>query len=574
MGFVCKFISVLIFVRLYLVSYNSTMLKNIVGLTMVLLAALFVARHYITPGLPGTDDGIWAPVRLGSMYRELRQGQFPVRWSGDLNFGYGYPLFHFSYPGVYYAGALFVVAGLGLVDTIKLLFVLGVLSAALGMYFLTHKLVRSTSIAICAALLYCASPYVMTNLYRRGSIGEILAAGILPWIFLSISHTHTNHKNIFHYLTALLVAALILIHNASAMLSLPFIVLFIIWQSSEHTTHAKSLMYKAHLILAQSWRSLASIILGLMMSSFFWLPALVDVQFTKIAGHPLTQIEDWFVSPEKTLLYPLFANAGPDNLDDYRLSIGLVQTLMLLTVVIMAKHRVSNSIWLTGLLVSIVFLFPPSAVFWKNVPVYKSIDFPWRLLTPLSVVIPITIAVLAVSKKPLAHLLYIATTIACVLAIPWIQQRDMLYWPDSQYATNQATATANNEYITKWMPKEAQSQATQQMNSLDNIPIQVTVSSEKSTDRNYLLRTDTPTNIEYALMYFPGWQVTINNHAIPFNYTDNGLLRFTVPQGESNVRIFFEHTPLRLLCNAISLITGVLICTLMLKNAIKRTIKI
>lgn len=545
------------------------MLKNLVALAIVLLASIFTVQHYLTPGLPGTDDGIWAPVRLGSMYRELRQGQFPVRWSSDLNFSYGYPLFHFSYPGVYYLGSVILLAGFGLVNTVKFLFVAGVVFAAVGSYFLVRSVTSSTVLATCAALLYCSSPYLMTNLYRRGSIGEILAAGILPWIlfvlYLSIKKHTPRTQLLYLTVASVLIAALILTHNVTALLSLPFIVLFILWQSTDHAPKS---------IITTAWKPLSTIVGGLLMSSFFWLPALLDVQYTKIAGHSLTRIEEWFASPTKTLFYPYFATASPDNLDDYRLSIGIVTTILLVLMLVLARHRKGTTFWFSGILVSIFMLFPISALIWKTLPIYRSIDFPWRMLTPLSICLPLGIAALASTRKYLIYPTIAATLIAVVLAVPWIKQRDILTWPDSQYATNQATATANNEYISKWSSKEAQSQPAQKLRSLNSSKITYLAINERSIVREYLVNAEQSTTVEYALMYFPGWQLTLNEQSAPINYTQNGLVQFDVPAGESRVKLAFTHTPLRLFTEVISLSTFIVLFVLLIRNFFfKRKVK-
>ena len=63
---------------------------------------------YFKSGFFPTHDGEWAVVRLAEMYREIKDFQFPARFSGYLNFEYGYPLFNFAYPMPYYFGLIFI----------------------------------------------------------------------------------------------------------------------------------------------------------------------------------------------------------------------------------------------------------------------------------------------------------------------------------------------------------------------------------------------------------------------------------------------------------------------------------
>ena len=48
-------------------------------------------------------------ARLFELDKAIRAGQFPVRWVAGLGFGYGYPLFNFYPPFIYYLGELFHV---------------------------------------------------------------------------------------------------------------------------------------------------------------------------------------------------------------------------------------------------------------------------------------------------------------------------------------------------------------------------------------------------------------------------------------------------------------------------------
>ena len=78
-----------------------------------------VILPYFHSGYFPSHDGEWAVVRAGEMFREIRDHQFPPRYSGVLNFGYGYPLFNFAYPFPYYVSTLFHFLKLGFTDSIK-----------------------------------------------------------------------------------------------------------------------------------------------------------------------------------------------------------------------------------------------------------------------------------------------------------------------------------------------------------------------------------------------------------------------------------------------------------------------
>ena len=99
------------------------MKKVLAILFFSLCISIPVILPYFQAGYFPTHDGEWAVVRLADMFRTIRDLQIPARYSGELNFGYGYPLFNFAYPMPYYLGILMYMLGAGFVDTIKILFV-------------------------------------------------------------------------------------------------------------------------------------------------------------------------------------------------------------------------------------------------------------------------------------------------------------------------------------------------------------------------------------------------------------------------------------------------------------------
>ena len=83
----------------FFVSYHWLLL-----IVFSLIFSIPLLLPYFHSGFFPTHDGEWSVVRLTDMYRELKDLQFPARYSGNLNFGYGYPLFEFAYPLPYYLG--------------------------------------------------------------------------------------------------------------------------------------------------------------------------------------------------------------------------------------------------------------------------------------------------------------------------------------------------------------------------------------------------------------------------------------------------------------------------------------
>src|SRR3989338_1341164 len=75
-------------------------------------------------------------ARLYLLDQGLWQGSLYPRWVDGLGFGFGYPLYNFYPPLVYYVAEIFHLIGFSLIWSIKLMIITGFLLGAIGMYFL------------------------------------------------------------------------------------------------------------------------------------------------------------------------------------------------------------------------------------------------------------------------------------------------------------------------------------------------------------------------------------------------------------------------------------------------------
>src|SRR3989338_10292334 len=211
------------------------------SLLPVIILSLWIVRPFFRPGFFETHDGEWAIVRLAEMVREIKDWQIPPRWSDYLNHGYGYPLFSFTYPLPYYLGSFVHFFGLGLTETVKFLFVISVLLSGIFMYLLGKELIDKKA-GIVAALFYVVSPYRLTNLFVRGSLGESLNFAVFPLLCYG-SLVYLKKKNKWSFLlTSFSLAILILTHNASALLFFPFWILFLMTINYYYKGNLKQLL--------------------------------------------------------------------------------------------------------------------------------------------------------------------------------------------------------------------------------------------------------------------------------------------------------------------------------------------
>src|SRR3989338_11152502 len=231
----------------------------------LLIISLPVILPFFHQGYFPTHDGEWAVVRMAEMFREIRDHQFPARYSGYLNFGYGYPLFNFAYPFPYYLGTGLHLLGFGFVDSVKIIFAMTVPLSALFMFLASRELWGSILAGFSSALLYIYLPYRMVDLYVRGSIGESLAFVFFAAIFyILVKIISNNYSKFLIIIGAILYAMLIATHNSMAVLFT--VVLGLLLACFLITERKKDKIFPLLILF----------VFGIGLSAFFWLPAIFE----------------------------------------------------------------------------------------------------------------------------------------------------------------------------------------------------------------------------------------------------------------------------------------------------------
>jgi hypothetical protein len=282
-------------------------------------------------------------VRLIQLDKSLAAGQFPVRWVQDLGFGYGYPLFNFYPPLVYYLGEIFhLLLSTSFIISIKLVFAAAFLGSALTMYWWAkHHYGRLA--AVIAALFYVYIPYRAVDAYVRGALAELFSFVWLPLILLSIDKIFDHFSNAKSkslpfkpvVILAISYGLLMITHN---LITLPFTLLMILYALLQFIR----VKPKRYLQLVGSF--LLAGVLGLGLSAFFWLPALSEKQFTLVDQILLTEKYAYtlhYVYPEQ-LWNTLWGYGGsaPGKLDGISFKIGKLHLILSLITICLCLLKV------------------------------------------------------------------------------------------------------------------------------------------------------------------------------------------------------------------------------------------
>ncbi|MGA2967979.1 MAG: hypothetical protein ABSD69_02315, partial [Candidatus Levyibacteriota bacterium] len=353
------------------------MKKILLYWTGILVLAFVVCLPLILPyfktGFFPSHDGEWAVIRLSDMYREIKDFQFPARYSGYLNFQYGYPLFNFTYPLPYYLGLIPVLLKLGFVNSIKILFSLSVVFSFFSMFVLAKELWKDKWAALASAFFYTYVPYRIVDLYVRGSIGESLSFVLFPLILLGIKKIYERKKLSDMLFTAVMFALLIATHNIMTVLFGIIILLIILL-----VLFKKEINFVIRLLL--------SLFFSLCLAAFFWIPAIFEKNLILLSKIPIADRSLYFVKPLQ-LIIPQWGYGTPTDPNPFGYQIGIPQLIIFVLAFIFALKSVKKNkdarialfLIVVTLLVSFL-LFSPSAFIWKITPLLSEINYPWTLL--------------------------------------------------------------------------------------------------------------------------------------------------------------------------------------------------
>ncbi len=479
-------------------------------------------------------------IRQAEMHRELRELQLPPRWAGYLNHGYGYPLFLFTYPLPYIVGEIFMVLRLGVITTVKLLFFLATFLSLTTMYLFIRRLWGNSS-AYISVILFAYAPYRITNIFLRGSLGELWAFVFYPLLFLAYRELIKDPSRGKILICSVVTALFLLSHNASVVIFLPFLVVwvFLTWWLDKF-----------------NWRkisaTLVSGVIGIGLSAWFWLPAIAEKKFVILSILPLADKAQHFLT-----LRHLFAGQFHENtgllLTVGNLYLGLAIFALVAGIILKRQKFVVLFLFLTAF-VSILMTQRISAQFWQ-IPLFREIDFPWRSLG-------IAIFGLSAVGGILGDLKYgkmITIGIMLVLyftQLPVVYQAKLVDKSAAYFETNDATTTSADELMPIWVTNKP---AQRPVSLIQTAGIDANTVYETGHQMQIEINTATAQDITVNQVYFPGWKVYTDMKEIPVRPTaETGLISFVSRPGRHIYNMRFERTLVRKISDSLSIISLIL----------------
>ena len=525
---------------------------------MIVILFFVLSSIPVCFGLLG-EHILWGHDAASGLIRSLcvekywGNGQFLIRWAADINYGYGSPMFEFYPPFFSFFSFSLSKFALNPAQALSLAGIILWIFSGIGMYLLAKELWGNKG-GLLSAIAYLYAPYHIQDLFVRGAFAEFGAFTFFPFLILSFYKIHQKIQMRYVVLGVLSVFLLSLTHNVMSMLFFPLVALYILflflWRNN----------FQAFLL------SIFILAIGLMMSSFFWLPALLEKKFLNLSF--LTSMRyDFhknFVSWDQLLRIPW--SRGTDRWA-ISFQIGLIPLILSLLPIgfIWKNFKSYQNIVLHYVFFLIVGFFAAfltlsqSQIIWEHIHMLTFLQFPWRILAIGAFVFSLLAGsvMLLIKNNVLSRFFFVGAVILLIFS-----SMKFIWPPLGAKEVDVASLKSNlsnivflgeGEYTPKWikfpmlvapLEKFEVFQGEAKLSQYEKIsPVEYRVH----------VKAMQPSLVFFHSFYFPGWRVFIDDKETPIN-PDNpyGLITFTVPSGEHVLRVIFGPTSIRIVAVVIS----------------------
>lgn len=557
-------------------------IKNKLFWPILLFILIIPAFSFLLkPGYYNMHDDMQL-IRQLEMEKCLKDGQIPCRWTPDLGYGYGYPLFNFYPPMPYFVGQIFRTLSFSFVNTVKLTAIVQIVLSAFFMYLLASSVFGPLGGTL-AAVFYTYAPYHAVNIYVRGAMNEAWAAVFFPLIFYFCRRLILENKFKFVFGLGASFTGLLLSHNPMALTFTPFLLFWtLFWLFVKFKKPFLSFLKQKLPVII---KLILSGILAIGLSAFFTLPVLFESKYVQIdsmfAGY-------YNYSVHFTSLYQLFISNfwgdgpsvwGPE--DQMSFMIGYLHWIIPLFILISSvillikrKKPIQNYVFLIFVVlmgfISVFMTHNKSTFIWLLFPIVQKIQFPWRFLNHSVFFLSLSAGGLVwilkdIFSKKVKLVIYSSIIVfVAVILINISYFKPIHYGPitDEQKFSGLAWTNQVTSGIYDYLPKTARIAAQGPAKEfVDEIsPKDDTVSlynQNKGSDWSiFEIDLSQDSQVTLAQLAFPNNQIFDNGQLINYQIEPElGRLVIDLKPGHHQILVKFINTPLRTISDYLSLVS-------------------
>lgn len=525
------------------------------GVVIVFFFSLLIAMPFLAQGdIPRTTD-LENHAYMASSYAEaLREGRLYPRWVAGAISGYGAPIGNYYPPATPYLLAVMELFFTN--DTIvamRLVAVMAIVLCGMMTYLFILRQMRA-EYALISALLYVCSPILgLTVPYVLGDLPLLIASALLPMSLWSLGRIIACKNPLDGVFLAVICAMMWLTHIEMAFVTHALLLIFILMQAIWGSVRWK-----------QVFLLLLSLLAGVGLSAFFWLPAWVEQTLVTWITAPYHRLLPTISIPN--LLMPLALSDFSRQVQAPQIGLGFATLLLgVLSIVglrFAPQHRRMMSLWgicAFGMVILVITQLPQAL--WMLVP----ITFCFAILGSGAYALAIVF-----SGRLRRMVLPAMMVLICLSALPvwfaprWDSDEQVADWSDFAQIVHEqlgygVAVLPPTHPIPITIPTPIVPNRTlisgYQDDNVTRIPqSRLTVAkqaglifAESHRDR-YFIQTDTPAIFEVLRAFAPGWIAEVDGtHISAVANPANGLLQIVVPRALSGIlTISYESTPIRI----------------------------
>lgn len=298
---------------------------------------------------------------------------------------------------------------------------------------------------------------------------------------------------------------------------------------------------------------------GLMLSAYFWIPALYENKYINSELFVKGFFRDHFIRP-LSLFYSEWGYGSNIN-DQGGLSpyIGIVHGVLLVTSFVLIFYSSSKryiGFWIAITMGAIFMTQSISLPLWERFHILEQFQFPWRYLAIASFTLPVLVGYVFSKIQNIMFLASI-TALMILLSFPLIQPKDYVNKPDNYYMTYPGTGAYHGESTTIWTAGDHSAFAKNPVEVISG-EAEITNYQKKTHIHTYFVDAKSHAKLVDNTVYFPGWKVFVDSQPTEIQFQDpnyRGLITYNVGQGIHTIEVVFTETKIRKLADIISLLT-------------------
>lgn len=540
--------------------------KFLFGITFIILLITFYFIPLSTSGYPHGHDLFFHFSRIQGSVELLKVNH----WSLDIlpgffyDFGYAVGLFYST--GLLWIPIILNTLGLSFISSYKVFILFITVLTSFSMYYTSHKLFKNHRISFVSTLFYVFNVYRnYTDLYERAAIGEFIAFAFIPLVFYGLYSVVVEKKKSIWPLSMGMLG-LILSHTLSTLLTLVFILIFLILNLKSVITNRKSIMYL-----------FGSALITLLLSAYYWIPMLemmASDQFNY--QYPWTSINQNVLTSVSSMVYINHESSiFPYGIELYALIIVFIGILRLYS---KWKHHkfIVFSVLSGGVALGIATNIIP--VEWYSF--LNFMQFPWRMFVFVNYFIAILLG------YSLYHLTHSKTRVVVIAVFSIYVVFNYISF-SNYYVQDRMKDYVYKDFVryfyadAEFMPTSVDIKLLKQNEFNKTIDASHPILIEYSrTPDGYVLSFDqfnySNTVIELPLIYYQGYAAYFQGSDVqeflPISKSEDSLIEVNLlGHQKGDIKVFYNGTRLTKLSHYVSLTTLLLIIIVVIGKKILKS---